>query len=168
MHERPSTRAEPALHNECVPRSEEHLGNRRGIGEGHRLGNRHQLTFVGAHEFGVGAARFDGHHLVARLPERHPFPHRAHLAAVFESGDLERLPASRIGITAHALQDVGTIQCGRPHRHQHLIGRRHRRRHVFDGQNLRSAVRAQYDGAHRLRTSSAADGDRAPRGNPRW
>ena len=148
MHERPSSRGQPTLHYERVPCSEEHLRNCRRVGHPDGDRNSHQLPFVRGDLFGIGAACLDAHHLVTGLPHRDPLANRLDGSGELEPRDLERR-RSRIWIHAHRLQEIGAIQCGRPHSNHGVLGTTEGIGDVFDRQRIRTTMRPEYDSAHR-------------------
>ena len=149
MHQRPATARESALDHQRVPRSEEHLGDRRRIGQLDRIGDRQRLTLVGHDQFGVAGARLDAHHTVADLPERDPLADRRHGAGVLEPEDLV-LAGDRVAVTTHPLQRVGPVAGAVRHAHEDLVGAWNRVGNLGDGEDLGPSVLGDDDSSHDL------------------
>ncbi len=124
MHQGPSSRGQPTLQHECVPRREEHLRNGCGVGYADDDRNPHQLSLVRGDLLGVGTTGLDPHHLVTGFPHRDPLADGIDGSGELQPGYLERR-RSRVRVHAHRLQEVGTVQCSCPHAH-HARRRGHR------------------------------------------
>jgi len=135
------------LHDEGVPRSEEHLGNRRGIGRSDRVGNRKRLTSVRDDLLGVAAAGLDAHRPVADRPAGHVGTDRRDDSRVLETRDLERVVA-RVGIHPHPLQDVGAVDGGVLDIDGDLVASGGGSIDLLDRQDLGATMGAKDDSAH--------------------
>ena len=147
MHERPTTRGEPALYHQCVPGGEKDLGNRGGVAHLDPRRHRQGLPGVCDHLFGVASAGLDPHHGIADLPLGHTGADRSDRTRVLEPRDLDRESAG-IGIATHPLERVGPIERGGNDVDDDLIGAGSAAIDLFDRQDLGSTLVTEYDGTH--------------------
>jgi hypothetical protein len=107
----------PTLHDERVPRREEHLGHGCCVGRGDRCGNRERLTGVRDDLLGVAAAGFDPHRPIADRPAGHVVADRRDDTGELQPGDLDRT-ATRVGIQAPSAGGCphGSRRCARRRR----------------------------------------------------
>ena len=139
MHERPAARRQSTLHDECIPRGEEHLGDRRRVRRGDRFGDRQRLTAVRDDPLGVAAARLDAHHAIADRPVLHLGADAGDGACVLHARDLDGVTTG-VGIEAHPLEDVGTVQRRVFDRHEDLVGAGHGLGDILDRQDFRATM----------------------------
>ena len=132
--------AQAALHDECVPRGEVHLGDRGGVGKRHVRWHGQRLAFVGRDELGVAGAGFDPHHRVADPPRRDARAESGDGAGELEPQDLRTTPTAGIGVAALTLQCVGAIDGAADDPHQDLIGLWDRIGHILHRDHVGPAV----------------------------
>jgi len=84
------TGAKLALEDQRVKGGEERLRQCGGLGEVHRIGNRHALALVGNHPLRECAASDEAHHPIAASPARNPRSQGGDPARVLEPGDIHR------------------------------------------------------------------------------
>ena len=121
MDEGPAPARQPALDDERVPRGEEHLGDRRRVGEVQARRHPEGEPAVGDELLGVAATGLDAHHLVARLPVGDPGADGGDDPGVLQAEDLGR-HRDRVRIAAHALQHVGAVHGGVMDVDEDLVG----------------------------------------------
>ena len=149
VDERPAARREPALHDQRVPRGEEHLGDRRRVGGVDRRRDRHRLTAVGDDPLGVAAAGLDAHHPVADRPVRHRRRRStATVPAYSMPGNLDVVADAGRGTAP----SVGGCRRGSSAvcatRDQDLVRAGNRLVDVLDRQDLGPTVGSKNDGTH--------------------
>jgi len=109
---------------------------------------------------GVGAAADDAHDLVANLPGRRPLAQAHDGAGQLHARHLVGAGRSRLGVEAAALEEVGPVEGGGPHRHQDLLGAGDRLGDVLDDEDVDVPRLGDHDGAHPRRVGP----DRTPNG----
>jgi len=174
MHERRAAGGEAALQDERIPRGDEHLGDRRRIDEQHATRRAHGLSGGDGEIFGVGAARDDAHHVVARFEARRcrgcgerrgcgdDFAGKLH------AGNVE-FPRKRVWVEPAALQQVGAIECGGVHTHEQFVGSRYGHWHLSETQHFWPTKLGEHDRPHRVRHGAGSHGaDRHGAGRHRY
>jgi hypothetical protein len=86
------------------------------------------------------ASGIDRHDTVAWLPHGNPLPDGLDDSRELESRNLMRQSRSRIGVAAHALQDVGSVESCCPDANSHFIRPWLWIRNVLESQNLRTSA----------------------------
>jgi multidrug efflux pump subunit AcrB len=118
------------------------------VGPGQMRGNGKGLVLVDDDLLGVRAAAHEAHDAVARLPAAGLLSHRVDLTGVLQSGNVGG-PAGRRGISPFALDHVGAIEAGRPHRDANLTrSRRWLGEAVIQDHDVGPAGRGVGNGAH--------------------
>jgi hypothetical protein len=112
VHEGEAAGGQPALEHQRVPRGDEHLRDRGGVGDGDARGHPYELALVDGAPRCVAAPAHDAHHLVADGPRRDPLADGGDAAGELEAGDLVRRRRGRLRVEAHPLQHVGPVQGG--------------------------------------------------------
>ena len=101
----------------------EHLGEPPGLRPVEPVGHRERHHLGHHHQLGLRAPADQRHHPVADREPRHRRPGRHHLAGELHPRDVLRRPR-RGRVEAPALEQVGPVDAGGPHRHQQLAGPR--------------------------------------------
>ena len=151
VDERDAARREPTLHDQRVPRRDEHLGDGRRISHGHALRDRQKLSLVNGDALGVSAAAHDRHDGLTDHELAHPRTELDDVAGELHAGDVERATAVhelRTGIAAPSLQQVGAVEGGSRDLDDDLVGRGCRLGHIIDTQYLGLAVGLEDDRLH--------------------
>jgi hypothetical protein len=73
-----------------------------------------------------------------------------------------------VWIETHSLEEIGSIQRSGHNRNEDVLSTHDRRWNILELKYLWPTVLSKYDGLHWFMPSSAEDGDRVQRDNPRW
>ena len=113
-------RTQPAAVEDVRPHGEERLGNRRGLDQAQRSGNRQALHGRHGAELGIAASRGEGAHAIPCAPAGHIRAHGRNRSGDFESRHVR--DARGRGIESPALQNIRTIDTGRRDADEHIAG----------------------------------------------
>ena len=138
--------AEAAQHEQVEVRGHVGLAHARRLLPRERLGNAHQVAFVGARELGVSPARHQRHHPVAGTEALDPGTHLAHHARHLESQDLRLARGRRV--LPFPLADVRSIHRGRHHLDEHLARPGLRQRGIAPAQHPGVSETVHQHGLH--------------------
>ncbi len=158
LHRRGPHAAADGVHEHCLARREAGLGHDRVVGGDERLRARgavRERQVVGHprqcprgdHDLlGIGAAAGQAEDAVTRLPARRVIG-GVDLAGELHAGDVGRRTGRR-GVMPHPLEQVGAVDRGRAHAHQHLAAHALGVGHVGVLENVRAAWLADADRLH--------------------
>ena len=149
MDEERLARFQRAALEHVVPYGEERLGDRRRFGEREAVRYRQGVGLVHHAIVSVAAARRQRTDQVALVPARRAGAERGDLAGDFEARKVGG--ARRRRICALPLEDVGTVDAGRPDPDQDLAFARLRNRALFRLEHQRAAGLADRHCRHALR-----------------
>ena len=102
-------------------RGGEDLGDAAGVDPVQRVGYRHELALVHRAQLSLATAADDRHHAVALGETLGAGAARDDLAGELETRDVGRR-AGRRRVVAGPLVDVGAVEAGGAHAHEHLAG----------------------------------------------